>query len=79
MVTFARRLYRIVKFVGAYCALLLLVLLIFVAMLTKFFVLYCILPAFIFFSVFTIAMRERDRNFRVREIMRDVFSWTIRQ
>lgn len=79
MVTFASRFYRIVKFAGAYCALLLLVLLIFVAMLTKFFVLYCILPVFIFFTVFTIAMRERDRNFRVREIMRDVFSWTIRQ
>ncbi len=36
------------------------------------FILYFILPTFVFFTVFTVAVRERDRHFPIREIMQDI-------
>lgn len=61
------------KFCLSCAGLLAVVLVITILMLNPFFVLYFILPVFVFFTVFTVAMRERDRSFPIREIMRDVF------
>jgi len=69
----ARPIWLAFKFFMLCTALLAVVLGITVLMFVPVFVLYFILPIFVFFTVFTVAIRERDRNFRVREIFRDIF------
>jgi hypothetical protein len=71
------RFYSIFKILGLYCLLLMLIILAVLGMATKVFVLYIILPVFIFFTAFTIAVRERDRNFRVRELLKGVFKLNL--
>jgi hypothetical protein len=65
------------KFCMFYIGLFSVVLVVTVLMFIPGFILYFILPIFVFFTVFTIALRERDRSFPVREIMRDVFKLTL--
>jgi hypothetical protein len=55
-----------------YAGLLAVVLAVTVLMFVPGFILYFILPIFVFFTVFTVALRDRERNFPIREIMRDI-------
>jgi hypothetical protein len=38
-----------------------------------FFILYCAMPLFICFLSYTLILRERDTNLRVREIIQNIF------
>ena len=41
--------------------------------LLSFFIVNCFLPIFIFFLVFTLVMKERDSNLRIKEIFKNLF------
>ena len=38
----------------------------------SFFIIYCALPLFIFFLVYTLALRERDTKLHIRDIVKNL-------